>query len=253
MATSYSPKIVTDGLVVLLDAGNSKSYPGTGNSWVNVADTTMTGSIIGATYSSNNLGNFNFNEVSDYVLISSGSKGLNIGTNHTWVWWLKVPELTGTLFQYIYSHNNFGVANACNIWLIETSISAGENPPHVLKFQYNDTGTNDVGGRFNNELSSSLFDNQWHMMTLVKSGWSYTDNTLYVDNKKFTSLFNDAGAASITKCNPTGNLNLARRVDADANRYFGGNIATFMMYKDKALSEQEVLQIYNATRGRFGV
>lgn len=30
MATTYSPKIVTDGLILLLDAANPKSYPGTG-------------------------------------------------------------------------------------------------------------------------------------------------------------------------------------------------------------------------------
>ena len=33
MATRYSPKIVTDGLVLYLDAANSRSYPGTGTAW----------------------------------------------------------------------------------------------------------------------------------------------------------------------------------------------------------------------------
>ena len=30
MATEYNPKIVTDNLVLCLDAGNTKSYPGKG-------------------------------------------------------------------------------------------------------------------------------------------------------------------------------------------------------------------------------
>jgi hypothetical protein len=33
MATHYNPRIVTDGLVLCLDAANPKSYPGSGNTW----------------------------------------------------------------------------------------------------------------------------------------------------------------------------------------------------------------------------
>ena len=33
MAIGYSPKIVTDGLTVYVDAANTKSYPGSGNDW----------------------------------------------------------------------------------------------------------------------------------------------------------------------------------------------------------------------------
>jgi hypothetical protein len=33
MAVGYNPRIVTDGLVLVLDAGNTKSYPGSGTTW----------------------------------------------------------------------------------------------------------------------------------------------------------------------------------------------------------------------------
>jgi hypothetical protein len=33
MALSHSPKIVTDGLVLCLDAGDGKSYSGSGTTW----------------------------------------------------------------------------------------------------------------------------------------------------------------------------------------------------------------------------
>ena len=36
MATRYSPRIVTDGLVLCLDAANSRSYPGTGTNWADL-------------------------------------------------------------------------------------------------------------------------------------------------------------------------------------------------------------------------
>jgi hypothetical protein len=46
MAFHHSPQIVTDGLVTLLDAGNPKSYGGTGTLWrdlVGSSDATING------------------------------------------------------------------------------------------------------------------------------------------------------------------------------------------------------------------
>jgi hypothetical protein len=37
MAFNYSPKIVTDGLVLYLDAANPRSYPGTGTTWYDLS------------------------------------------------------------------------------------------------------------------------------------------------------------------------------------------------------------------------
>ena len=33
MGVNYNPKIVTDGLVLCLDAANKRSYPGSGSTW----------------------------------------------------------------------------------------------------------------------------------------------------------------------------------------------------------------------------
>jgi hypothetical protein len=33
MALAHSPSVITDGLMVYLDAANTRSYPGTGNTW----------------------------------------------------------------------------------------------------------------------------------------------------------------------------------------------------------------------------
>ena len=37
MATKYGPTIVTDGLVLCLDAANSQSYPGSGTTWTDLS------------------------------------------------------------------------------------------------------------------------------------------------------------------------------------------------------------------------
>ena len=64
MAVGYNPRTVTDGLVIALDAGNTKSYPGSGTTWKNIAtegpfgDATLKAGGSLSTYSSNNGGYF---------------------------------------------------------------------------------------------------------------------------------------------------------------------------------------------------
>jgi hypothetical protein len=38
MGLAHSPRIVTDGLVVALDAGNTKSYPGSGSTLYDLSE-----------------------------------------------------------------------------------------------------------------------------------------------------------------------------------------------------------------------
>ena len=53
MATSYSPKIITDGLALALDAGDVKSYPGTGTTWKDRSGSDYTGTLLnGAVFNS---------------------------------------------------------------------------------------------------------------------------------------------------------------------------------------------------------
>ena len=74
MATNYSPKIVTDGLVLCLDAANPKSYSGLGTSWKDLslsnANATLSG---GFAYSMNDNGTLMFDG-------NSGRATLNAST-----------------------------------------------------------------------------------------------------------------------------------------------------------------------------
>ena len=66
MSFFHSPRIVTDGLVTYIDAGNPKCYPGTGTTVYNLANPNETGSNNGSrnfpTFTNDNLGNFYFND-----------------------------------------------------------------------------------------------------------------------------------------------------------------------------------------------
>ena len=61
MGLVHSPRIVTDGLVLALDAGNTKSYPGSGTTWTDLSRIRANGTLTnGPTFSSNNGGTLCF-------------------------------------------------------------------------------------------------------------------------------------------------------------------------------------------------
>ena len=61
MGTSYNPHIVSDGLVLCLDAANPRSYPGSGTSWYDLSGNGNNGTLVnGVGYSSDNAGSLVF-------------------------------------------------------------------------------------------------------------------------------------------------------------------------------------------------
>ena len=70
MSLAHSPRIVTDGLVLALDAGNIKSYSGSGTTWNDIIggnNATIIDSF--SVYQSNDGGRIVFDGSTDYVTI----------------------------------------------------------------------------------------------------------------------------------------------------------------------------------------
>ena len=68
MALAHSPRIVRDNIVQYLDAANTKSYPGSGTTWTDMSSRNRDGTLTnGPTFSTDNLGCFNFDGSNDYV------------------------------------------------------------------------------------------------------------------------------------------------------------------------------------------
>jgi hypothetical protein len=66
--------IVTDGLVLSLDAGNANSYPGTGTNWADLSGNGLNGTLVnGPTYNSANLGSIVFDGTNDHVTVANNS------------------------------------------------------------------------------------------------------------------------------------------------------------------------------------
>ena len=71
MSSIYNPHIVTDGLVLALDAGNTKSYPGSGTTWTDTVGGNTGTLTNGPTYSSGDGGSIVFDGSNDYIQLST--------------------------------------------------------------------------------------------------------------------------------------------------------------------------------------
>ena len=70
MGLAHSPRIVTEGLVLALDAGNTKSYPGSGTTWTDLSGKGNNGSLTsmnGNNYNSANGGYLDFDGSIDQI------------------------------------------------------------------------------------------------------------------------------------------------------------------------------------------
>jgi hypothetical protein len=96
MAYFHSPRIVTDGLVLALDAANTKSYPGSGTTWSDLSGNSNNGELVnGITYDDTNLGSLVFDGVDDYVQITKvPSIDFTPTSSFTMMVWAKVLGLS---------------------------------------------------------------------------------------------------------------------------------------------------------------
>ena len=86
MALSHSPSLVMSGLVLCLDAGNPKSYPGSGTTWTDLSGNGNNGTLVnGVGYNSGNGGSLVFDGVDDYVNSFNASSLTNM-TLEIWIY-----------------------------------------------------------------------------------------------------------------------------------------------------------------------
>jgi len=235
VALAHSPKIVTDGLVLCLDAGNTKSYPGSGTTWSDLSGNGNNGSLVnmdGANLDSANGGSLTFDGSNEQV--SLGSLKLNTAAG-TISFWVKLdvnvtPSFTGNMRPF-GSDTDFEMrwgpsGEGGNLWFdLGYSFSDGAKP--TTKNNWN--------------------SNQWYNIVAV---WDANASTSawYIDGVLDSSSNVGVSAATLTAL--SGNLLIGS--SGGIAGYLDGNISQFSAY-NRALSASEVKQNFNALRGRFGL
>jgi hypothetical protein len=227
MAFTYSPKIVTDGLVFAVDAANTKSYPGSGTTWTDLSGNGNNGTLVnGPTFDSGNGGSIVFDGANDYINIGSNT-GFDFSSNQTILMVLKPEESNiSRRNPYAQAYGGYGTI---------THEPAGQ-------FSYYH-GTNGSDGNPYQGTSSNftVLENEVAMITLTRS----PTYVRWYKNGILTQQQNNNYPTAVNNNRP---IYLCAGY---VSNYLGKVYLTFLY--DKVLTTQEVSQNYNALKGRFGL
>lgn len=226
MATFGGPNTIETGLVLSLDAANPTSYVSGSTTWRDLSGNNNSGSLInGPTFSTEAGGSIVFDGSNDYVTIPNTTMG-----NGNIAWTINTWTKTTTAVNSLGLGSIVSNASGGPVYSM-----LGVNEGKIVYWTYQSNAwSQKLGVR-------TINDGNWHMLTWV----NYTNYTMdmYVD-----------GTFDVNVANSTsGNNNPLDRVGGSWAGYYNGFISIFQITKNKALSASEILQNYNAMRGRFGI
>jgi hypothetical protein len=237
------PAIVTNGLVLNLDAGFTPSYPTTNTTWYDVSSGGNNGTLTnGPTYSLTNGGSIVFDGVDDYAVTTQDqTPNLNITSSITLETWLKSTAVANS--QHGDGVNSKGLSSDGNTGVYETLIvSSGEiNYPFFRVRIVSNTPT-----YFPTNISLSL--NQIYHFVSTYDG---STMRIFINGVEAgTGLSTSGNIETNTQPLCIGVRLVHRNFGGDS--FFSGNIFTNRIY-NRALSQSEITQNYNAQKGRFGL
>ncbi len=226
MGAYGGPDIVTDGLVLAVDAGSTRSYPGSGTTTTSLVNSNTGTLTNGVGFTSDNGGSFTFDGVNDYIAFNNTITMPS--ANLTSVAWVKLDSYLSQN-STIGFHPDAGNGNAGFRVYAVSAASLG-------------VWTRDgAGGVTAIDTVNGIPLNEWVQIAFVLNG---TNGKFYKNGAEILSgTFAQAPAA----------LSSAPVWIA---RYSGGGFridgkSTACMLYDRALSAAEVLQNYNAQKNRF--
>ena len=222
MGLAHSPRIVIDGLVIALDAGNTKSYPGSGTTWKNIAtegsfgDATLkTGGSLN-TYFSNNGGCFSLPRA---YITNPGSSPF---TTFTYSVWCRAANVSGYQSMIDQGNDDFLFT------LSDDSLMIYDPNESVPGSKFNaavDTWYNFVATHTHTGPISFYVDGE-----LV-----HTSSSSYSTSHNFTNWSFGAGSVDSS---------------GDGNEVWYGLISSISIY-NRSLTAAEVKQNYDALKGRY--
>lgn len=237
MGVFAGPEIVSDGLVLALDASNSQSYPGSGTTWTDL---------------SGNGRNFTWNSTPTFT--SDGAKSYFSTLNN---------RCTGP------ASNSFGIDNTSGYTIFLVCMQNALTGSSAFKFYKNNSIGADGRGIFSHctwgddvvyfdQGGCCLSDTR----TSVASGGSQTWNiwTFRRLTGSSTRSISKNGNTLTTNTATAVNIDLdSRGVDLGSSDEMGGNssvwnarLNSFYVY-NRGLTDAEISQNFNALRGRFDI
>ena len=228
MGVAYNPSIVTDGLVLALDAANPKSYPGSGTTWFDLSGNGNNGTIVNSPTFAN--GSFAFNGTTQYI--DAGTYQYNTAQGSISFWFkltssIAIPH-SGNIRPWGKSTDfeaRWGGGTTTSGASLAVDLGASIGPPATLQ-----------------SIQNSWLNTSWYN---VVTTW---DTSTLTSKMYIQGQLNASGSCATALTSLTGNFYIGRSPLA----YYAGNISNFNAY-NRELSVSEVQQNFNALRGRYGL
>lgn len=242
MAFNYSPKIVTNGLVLYFDAANPRSYISGSTVWNDMSRIGNNGALTnGPTYNRANAGSIVFDGTNDYVNTSLSTITRPFSMNV----WVYFNSLSG--WQTMLGQNASGTGALGAFYFQKT------NPSQAIVGAGRTANT--FGMALTQNVATSAATFCYDSMIVTASIWynyhisaTTTDLTLY---RNGTSVFTTGSTFPVVST--SGSVIAGAGYYSNAIVDYGSvNLPIIQIY-NRALSAQEVLQNYNALKGRFGL
>jgi hypothetical protein len=241
-----SPPIVTSGLVLNLDAGNTKSYPRSGTTWFDISGNNNHFTLFNSP-SYNTLGYFILDGVDDYI---RSTNTLNLSNTNviTVDFWLKInsypvsepidivyehtSDFNSSTGGFVHSYNDNSLSQNFQVFLSNKG-DVNYNIGYWDKSVYNDLGWKN---------STAIFD---RTQTSI-------ENSLYLQGILVNAISNPASGFSGNNTNNFANANFFIGSRNGTSFFANMNVVSIKIY-NRALTQTEILQNYNALKSRFNL
>lgn len=233
MGIAYNTSIVRNGISFQIDYANVKSYPGTGTTVTNLANTGNFTLHLNPTFS-NGVMSFNGLNPGSYSQSPSGlgNHGVNSFTYQLLVRPKSSTSINSANEARLYEHSGFP-----ETYHILTVQNNGGNP----WFLFFGGGTSSVTFAVNSPSNSAVLNN-WYLLTTIIDR-SSNKCVLYVNTNRYESNIS-ISSTPIGDNDPIHFPSTYAEAEADYSCIIGYT---------RALTEAEVLQNFNALRGRYGL
>lgn len=234
MSFRYSPKIVTDGLILYYDGANPQSYISGDTICNDLSLTQSTGTLTnGVTYDTDNNGSWVFDGIDDYIEAPiNAAFDLDRLDPMSFECWVKFDSFDPTI-DHLFAKYQFGLGIAFSIF------------GNQLRFDLQNNGTTNRITKY--AVGTTILSGVWYHLAATYDGSSSASGVkMYVNSVEVSYGFTVDGL--------TGSIfnsqNLTIGAAPAIGFYVDANIANTKMW-NKELSVSEVLQNYNTMKSRF--
>lgn len=232
--STFSNSIITDGLILHLDAGNKNSYSGSGATWTDLTGNGYNATLINSVgYSSNSGGMLTFNGSTQVAQVNVNSF-VRSNTSYTFSTFFYLTTSNGGAPFCLMttpndSNNTDGFWQHLNLtnWLWRTEDSSGEN-----------------GG--NAEAPTGFVSSTYYHLTVVVT----TNSIKFYRNGNLISIISTTFSWANVRNDNTAYVFIGKGYEDDY--YMTGNVGNFLMY-NRILNNAEILANYYGQKSRFGL